>query len=171
MINIHTTVSFARIPLVASSTEVDHLALPDLGGIMMNDIDSFYSLTSFEHFSSNPSGHSEVYSSFEKPLPVIHDDLAGTQISSHDEAHLQDGTPATSSPLLGTSTVNEPSPDTSLHRKFPCSGCERPHPRRNRAEACENSHTGAKPFACLGDCGVFQWYAIPRLAKRQLIRS
>jgi hypothetical protein len=171
MINMHTTVSFAGIPLVAGSTKVDRLALPDSEGSMMSDINPFYLSNSFAHLLSNPNGQLEVYTGVEQPLPVIHNDLAGTLMSSHDEVHLQDGSPANSAPLLGTSTVNEPSPDTSLPRKFPCSGCKRPHPRRNRAEACENSHSGVKPFACLGDCGVFQWYAIPRLAKIQLMRS
>jgi hypothetical protein len=98
---------------------------------------------------------------------VIQNGQAGTQASSHAEVPLQDDIPATS----GISTANEPSPDTSVHRKFSCSICKRPHPRRNRAEACENSHSGARPFACLGICGVFQWYVIShsRLAKVELI--
>jgi hypothetical protein len=133
---------------------------------MMSDDNPSYSLTSFEHFPSNPNGQSEVHTGIEQPLGVIHNGQAGTQMSSHDLVYLQDGVP---SPSPATSTINEPSPNTSLHRKFPCSVCKRPHPRRNRAEACENSHSGAKPFACLGDCGVFQWYAIPRLANIYLI--
>jgi hypothetical protein len=122
--------------------------------------------TSTSTTSPDASG---VHTGIEQPLGVIHNGPAGTQMNIHDRVNLQDDIPPNASPLLATSTINEPSPNTSLHRKFPCSVCKRPHPRRDRAEACENSHSGAKPFACLGVCGVFQWYVIPRLAKIQLM--
>jgi len=124
---------------------------------MMNDVNPSYSSTSFEHFPDNPNDRSEVHTGIEQNLAVIHNGPGGTQMNSHDRVYLQDGIPTNAPPLLATSTIDEPSPNTSLHRKFPCSECKRPHPRRNRAEACENSHSGAKPFACQGACGVFQW--------------
>jgi hypothetical protein len=137
----------------------------------MNNVNPFNPSTNFDHFQCHPGGQWEVHTAnVEQPRAVIHNGPAGTQISSHDQVHLQGGIPANISPLLMTSTSTM-LPETSLRGKSLCSVCKRPYPRRSRAEACENSHTGAKPFACQGACGILQWYANPRLAKIQLTRS
>lgn len=57
-------------------------------------------------------------------------------------------------------------PSSSSHPNLECSVCGKRFARKGRAESCENSHTGTKPYPCQGECGNINWYlASPRILK------
>lgn len=65
----------------------------------------------------------------------------------------------TGNSISDLATIGSPLPYPSPSPvRFECSICTRGYARHCRAEACQNRHTGMKPYPCLQACGRHNWY-------------
>ncbi|PVF91960.1 hypothetical protein CPB86DRAFT_791653 [Serendipita vermifera] len=66
--------------------------------------------------------------------------------------------PTNDPPMIPLATPNiVPVSSTSQRAKFSCPSCGKIFTSRPRAHTCLLNHTGAKPFACNGACGLANW--------------